>query len=119
MNDMKEGVDYELIPVEYIDHDQAWDVRILRGPFTETVIRYGTIRLDGEAEELRFDFRVITSPELGVSSEDLEMQKTATDILSDILERGMEEGWVYGKESKDLTIDGNTIGTDDSTESTD
>lgn len=120
MNDrMQEGIDYELIPVEYIDHDQAWDIRILLGPFTETVIRYGTIRIDGVAEELRFDFRVVESPDLDVTSEDLELQKTATYILEDILERGMKEGWVHGKESKDLSIDGNTIGTDDSEESTD
>ena len=31
----REGVDYELIPVDYVDNDAAWDVRILRGPFTE------------------------------------------------------------------------------------
>ena len=38
---MKENVDYEIIP-SYED-EQAWNVRILKGPYTETVIKYGTV----------------------------------------------------------------------------
>ena len=45
VNKVSEGIHYEMIPVEYVDNDAAWDVRILRGNFTETVIRYGTIKL--------------------------------------------------------------------------
>ena len=31
LDKVSEGVDYELIPVEYVDNEAAWDVRILRG----------------------------------------------------------------------------------------
>ena len=111
----REGVDYELIPVDYVDNDAAWDVRILRGPFTESVIRYGTIRFDGERDCLTFDFRVVESPDADVSSEVEELQEFAADILEQIIERGATEGWIYATERKD----GNTTGTDDSEESTD
>jgi hypothetical protein len=117
---MSEGIDYELIPVDYVDHKDAWDVRILRGEFTETVIRFGTIKFDGKQDNLRFDFRVITSPISGVSSEVVELQDCAGDILFDILERGFTEGWLYGtKEEVDNGEDiGNTIRTDNSEELT-
>ena len=35
---MKENVDYEIVP-SYED-EQAWNVRILKGPYTQTVIKY-------------------------------------------------------------------------------
>lgn len=114
---VSDGIDYELIPVEYVDNEAAWDVRILRGEFTETVIRYGTIRFDGERDCLTFDFRVVTTPHFDLDSNNTDLQEFAADILEDILERGIQEGWVYGTEKKDR--DGNTIGTDDSSESTD
>ncbi len=114
LNKPSEGLDYELIPVEYVDNEAAWDVRILRGSFTETVIRYGTIRVDGDKDHLSFDFRVVESPESGLSSDDVPLQEYAGDILFDILERGMDEGWVYGTDkSKDNgEAIGNKTGTD-------
>ena len=114
LNKLSEGIDYELIPVDYVDNAAAWDVRILRGEFTETVIRYGTIRFDGAWEQLRFDFRVVTTPDPSLDSSVRELQEFAADILEDILERGLSEGWVYSKEKDD---DGNPVGTDDSEES--
>jgi hypothetical protein len=117
LDKMSEGVDYELIPVEYVDNEAAWDVRILRGEFTETVLRFGTIKYDGERDCLTFDFRVVDSPdgELDSSSEDL--QEFSGDILEDILERGINEGWVYGTEKKNGEDVGDTTGTNDSEES--
>ena len=117
LDKMSEGVDYELIPVEYVDNEAAWDVRILRGEFTETVLRFGTIKYDGERDCLTFDFRVVDSPddELDSSSEDL--QEFSGAILEDILERGINEGWVYGTEKKNGEDVGNQSGTNDSTES--
>lgn len=117
LDKVSEGVDYELIPVEYVDNQAAWDVRVLRGEFTETVIRYGTIRYDGTRDCLTFDFRVVDSPDPELSSDDITLQDFAGQILEDVIERGMQEGYVYGTEKKDA--DGNTIRTDDSTESID
>ena len=34
---MKEGIDYQIIP-DRAD-EQAWNVRVLKGPYTETVIK--------------------------------------------------------------------------------
>lgn len=117
LDKVSEGVDYELIPVEYVDNEAAWDVRILRGEFTETVLRFGTIKYDGERDCLTFDFRVVESPddELDSSSEDL--QEFSGAILEDILERGINEGWVYGTEKKNGEDVGNQSGTNDSEES--
>lgn len=114
LNKLSEGIDYELIPVEYANNSAAWDVRILRGEFTETVIRYGTIRFDGAWDALTFDFRVVSSPDPDLDSNNKALQEFSADILEDILERGLSEGWVYSKEKDD---DGNPVGTDDSEES--
>ena len=111
----REGVDYELIPVDYVDHEDAWDVRILRGPFTEVVIRYGTIRFNEIKDCLTFNFRVVETPDSEISSEVEELQEFAADILEQIIERGATEGWIYATERKD----GNTTGTNDSEESAD
>lgn len=119
LDKVSEGVDYELIPVEYVDNEAAWDVRILRGEFSETVLRYGTIKFDGERDCLTFDFRVVTSPDMDLDSSDVDLQQYAGEILEDILERGIQEGWVYGTEQKSGDDVGNTAGTNDSTESTD
>ena len=37
---VSEDVDYELIPCDDVANEQAWDVRILRGDFIESVIRF-------------------------------------------------------------------------------
>ena len=119
LDKISEGIDYELIPVDYVDNEAAWDIRILRGQFSETVLRYGTIRFDGEQDCLTFDFRVVTSPDPDLDSNDVDLQTHAGDILMDILERGISEGWVYGTEQKNGEESGDTTGADDSTESTD
>ena len=41
---MKEGVDYQIIPDR--SDEQAWNVRILKGPYTETVIKYGVVKFN-------------------------------------------------------------------------
>ncbi len=117
LDKMSEGVDYELIPVEYVDNEAAWDVRILRGEFTETVLRFGTIKYDGERDCLTFDFRVVESPDSDLDSSSEDLQEFSGAILEDILERGINEGWVYGTEKKNGEDVGNQSGTNDSEES--
>ena len=109
-----------MIPVEYVDNEAAWDIRILQGDFTETVIRYGTIKFDGHRDCLTFNFRVVGKPPIkGLDSNNVELQELAADILEDVLERGIRDGWVYSKERKNKEDDGDTTRTDDSTESID
>ena len=117
LDKMSEGVDYELIPVEYVDNEAAWDVRILRGEFTETVLRFGTIKYDGERDCLTFDFRVVESPDSDLDSSSEDLQEFSGAILEDILERGINEGCVYGTEKKNGEDVGNQSGTNDSEES--
>ena len=84
---LKENTDYELIPVDVYGNDQAWDVRILTGDYTETVIRFGNVAVDGKADQMSFNFKVIESPIQDLNSdEDLNLQQHAGDILLAIIE---------------------------------
>tara|TARA_R110002096_G_scaffold69149_1_gene166350 strand:- start:25391 stop:25744 length:354 start_codon:yes stop_codon:yes gene_type:complete len=109
-----EGEDFELVPVGDNSNNQAWNVRVLSGDYVETVIVYGNIQFDGEADQLKFSFSVVTSPTEGLTSEDQQLQVKATFILETILENAHNDGsLVTGEEV------GNSIRTDDTEESTD
>ena len=43
---LKENKHYEIIPDK--GDDQAWNVRILSGTFTETVLKYGVVKFNGK-----------------------------------------------------------------------
>lgn len=102
-----ENVDYELIPVGEKSNEMAWNVRILTGDFIETVISYGTIKLDNEDDTLKFNFTVVEGrkktpfkgqyhwPEL--TSDEPELQKKATYILASILKRAHDDGQLIGE----------------------
>lgn len=98
VNKVSEGVDYKLIPVEDSPNEQAWEIRILRGEFTETVIRYGNVAFDGNRDCLTFNFMVSYSPDEDLTSENVALQERAADILEDILEKAHAEGWLVTKE---------------------
>jgi hypothetical protein len=91
---VSEGIHYELIPVEEHENDQAWAIRILRGDFVETVLRYGNISFDGKNECLRFNFMVSYSPEPNLTPDNIPLQMLAGEILEDILEKAYNEGWL-------------------------
>lgn len=94
----KENVTYQLIPGNA--GDQHWQVRLLEGPFNETVIQYGTISLandkgtdveDGDEDAyLNFDFFVESSPDENLTSEDVDLQMWAGDVLQQILKDAVE-----------------------------
>jgi len=42
---LKENKHYEIIPDK--GDDQSWNVRILSGMFTETVLKYGVVKFNG------------------------------------------------------------------------
>jgi hypothetical protein len=90
---MSEGLDYNLIPTDDTDNDQAWDVR-LEKHFPETVIRFGNIKFDGVRDCLTFDFMVKSSPDNELSSQNTELQEVMGAVLEDILERAYQEGWM-------------------------
>ena len=102
----KENVDYELIPVQVYGNDQGWDVRFLTGDFTETVIRYGNVAVDGKADVLTFNFIVVESPEADLDADTNEvLQKEAADILIDIIERSIEDKSIVLKNKGDSIIE--------------
>jgi len=91
---VSEDVDYKLIPVDDAENDQAWEIRILRGPFVETVLRYGNVSFDGKNDCLRFNFMITYSPDPDLTTENVELQNFAGEILEDIIERAYNEGWL-------------------------
>ena len=91
MTAMIEGTDYELVPADGTENDQAWDVRLMTGPFVETVMRYGNIKFNAEDGCLNFSF-VIQSTPSGINEDDVEMQDYAGAVLESILEKAAQEG---------------------------
>ena len=110
-----EFLDYKLEPV-VVDGVDAWNVNLLRSPYTDVTIRYQGVRIDGEKGEISFNFDVIDTPDENVyNTENVELQNFAAEVLEDILEAAIETGSLTAK----AIDDGNQSTTDDSSESTD
>ena len=91
---LEENIDYEIIP----DHqdEQAWNVRILKGPFTETVIKYGVIKFN--KKNMSFNFNLVYSPNTELTTDDFDLQDFAGEMLEKIMENGIKEKSVVTKE---------------------
>lgn len=93
-----ENEDYEMIPADRtID---AWDIRILKGAFVETVIAFGAVRFDGKKDQMTFSFDVISSPEPDLTVDNVDLQIEAGAILESVMSKGMEEGYVRMREKE-------------------
>lgn len=80
---LRENIDYELIP----GNGENWDIRILKGYYTETVIAFSSLRVTEDGENLSFNFEVVSSPIENLNPDsDLGLQKYAGMVLSSILE---------------------------------
>ena len=79
---MKENTDYEIIPDT--NDDKSWNVRILTGAFTETVIKYGVVKFNDE--DMTFNFDIISSPDNNLTTDDVDLQKYAGSMLEKIIE---------------------------------
>jgi len=86
INKMSEGLDYELIPAK-IENEQAWWVRILTGPFVETVISFGNVQINGKEEQLHFNFTIVESPDSSLNPDNVGFQNACGSILHDILDK--------------------------------
>ena len=95
---MEENVDYEIIPSH--EDEQAWNVRILKGPFTETVIRYGIIKFNEIPKNMTFNFDLIYSPDSELTTENIDLQDFAGAMLEKIMANGIKEGSVMTREIK-------------------
>ena len=100
MNNKKtEGVDYELIPSE--ENEKAWNVRILKGDFVETILQYGAIRFNEDEDNLNFNFFVISSPDEDLTEENEYLQYEAASILGEVLEGSLENSSIGKKNAED------------------
>lgn len=94
---MKEGVEYEIIPSH--EDQQAWNVRILEGPFTETIIKYGAIGFKSKNMTFNFSIEFSTDEDLKINNE--ELQEYVGAMLESILAQGIEEGSIITKDMQD------------------
>jgi len=86
----KENETYALVPGG--DGDQHWLVRFLEGPFAETVIQYGSISVNGKEDGMTFNFFVESSPDSELTSENVDLQLWAGDVLQEILREAIDTG---------------------------
>ena len=85
-NQLKENVDYELIPGE----GENWDVRMLEGPYPETVVSFNELKVSDDAHHLKFNFDLVSSPDEELTEDDLGLQQHMADVLSAILENAAQ-----------------------------
>lgn len=93
----KENETYQLVPGG--DGDQHWLVRFLEGPFAETVIQFGAITVNDTDEGImNFNFFVESSPDSELTSEDVDLQIWAGDVLQEIIRDAIETNTAVLKE---------------------
>jgi len=96
---LRENTHYEIIPDK--GDEQAWNVRILSGRFTETVLRYGVVKFNGKKKDMTFNFDIVYSPDTELTVNNLELQDFAGIMLENIMEQGIKDGQVVTREIKD------------------
>ena len=86
-NMLEENKDYELIP----GNDEHWHIRIKTGEYIESVISFGSIKVNEESLEMNFDFTLHYSPDDDLSVDDTDLQKYAGKILESVLMNNLEK----------------------------
>lgn len=87
---LSEGVDYEFIPSP--NDNQAWQVRMLSGPFPETVIQFDNLQINGKEEQINFNFTIVETPEEDLTTDNIELQQACGSVLFYILEDSLTNG---------------------------
>ena len=96
---LTENKHYEIIPDK--GDDQAWNVRILSGTFTETVLKYGVVKFNGKKKDMTFNFDIVYTPDTELTVSDLKLQEFAGIMLEQIMSQGFSNGEVITREIKD------------------
>ena len=96
---LKENKHYEIIHDK--TDDQAWNVRILSGMFTETVLKYGVVKFNGKKKDMTFNFDIVYTPDTELTVSDLKLQEFAGIMLEQIMAQGFRDGEVITREIKD------------------
>ena len=96
-----ENKHYEIIPDK--GDEQAWNVRVLSGLYTETVLKYGVVKFNGKGEEkyMSFNFDIVYTPDTELTKESVELQEFAGLMLEQIMAKGIEEGNVITRDIKE------------------
>ena len=94
---MIELKDYELIPDP--DDHELWNVRVLSGDYSETVLMFGAMSINEAGEGvMTFNFDVVASPDPDLTVDNVELQEYAGDLLQAIIRDGIETDSVIMKE---------------------
>ena len=96
---LKENKHYEIIPDK--GDDQAWNVRILSGTFTETVLRYGVVKFNGKKKDMTFNFDIVYTPDTELKVSNLQLQEFAGIMLEQIMAQGIRDNEIITREVKD------------------
>ena len=97
-----ENQDYELVPVELVNNNQAWDVKLLTGDFAEAVIRFGNVAVDGKADVMTFNFTIVEDPYGDLDADNNpDLQAEAGDVLLAIIEQSIEDKSLVIKDKGD------------------
>lgn len=91
LNKVSENIHYQLIPQKE-NEQYGWDVRLLEGPHPETVIRFGTVSIDGVDDQMKWNMDIVSSPDENLTTESLTLQEYCGNILLDILETSIADG---------------------------
>ena len=92
---------YQIIPDK--SDDQAWNVRILSGTFTETVLKYGVVKFNGKEKDkyMSFNFEIVYTPDTELTRENKKLQEFAGEMCIRDRARGIEDKHVITREVKD------------------
>ena len=96
---LKENKHYEIIPDK--GDEQAWNVRILSGMFTETVLKYGVVKFNGKKKDMTFNFDIVYTPDTELTVSDLKLQEFAGIMLEQIMAQGIRDNEIITREVKD------------------
>jgi len=82
-NMYEENVQYELVPND--ENEKQWDIRIKQGNFIETVINFGTVRMNEKSGMINFDFDIKYTPADDLDTDNAGLQKEAAKILESVM----------------------------------
>ena len=94
-----ENKHYEIIPDK--TDDKAWNVRVLSGPYTETVIKYGVVKFNGKKKDMTFNFDIVYTPDTELKVSNLRLQEFAGIMLEQIMAQGIRDNEIITREVKD------------------
>jgi len=86
-NMLEENIDYELLPADN-DH---WHIRIKQGDFIESVVSFGSIKVDEVGDKLNFDFTLHSSPDPDLTVDNIDLQRYTGKILESVIINSINE----------------------------